>query len=82
MQKNDELKSDPENISFPPTQIGDLELLYEEKLGELIADIENHIRDKTELQNEVRDLHDKLTRFQENNVRVDYRRPNLADNLI
>lgn len=82
MQKNDVEKSDPENIPFPLTQIGDPELLYEERLGELIADNENHIRDKKELQNEVRDLCDRLTRLQENNVGVDCWRLNLADNLI
>lgn len=82
MQKNDEEKSDLENIPFLPTQIENLELLYEERLGELIADNESHIRDKKQLQNEVRHLHDKLTRSQEINVRVDCWQTNLADNLI
>ena len=79
MQKNDEEKSDPEKISFSPTPIGDPELLYEERLGELIADNENHIRDKKELQKELRDLHDRLTRLQEDNVGVDYWRQTLTN---
>lgn len=82
MQKNDEEKSDPENIPLPPTQVGDPELLYEERLGELIADNENHIRDKKELRNEVRDLCDRLTRLHEKNVGVDCWRLNLADKII
>lgn len=72
MQKNDEEKSNPDKITSPPTPIGDPELLYEERLGELMADNENHIREKKELQKELRDLHDRLTRLQDNNVGVGY----------
>lgn len=71
MEKNDEEKSDPDNITSPPTPIGDPELLYEERLGELMADNENHTREKKELQKELRELRDRLTRLQDNNVGED-----------
>lgn len=82
MQKNDEEKPDPDKITSPPTPIGDPELLYEERLGELMADNENHIREKKELQKELRDLHDRLTRLQDNNVGVNRWRRTLINNLL
>lgn len=82
MQKNDEEKSDPDKITSPPTPIGDPELLYEERLGELMADNENHVREKKELQKELRDLHDRLTRLQDNNVGVGCWRRTLTNNLL
>lgn len=83
MEKNDEEKSDPNKItSSPPTPVGDPELLYEERLGELMADNENHIREKKELQKELRELRDRLTRLQDNNVSENYWRRNLTKNLL
>lgn len=82
MQKNDEEKSDSDKITSRPTPIRDPELLYEERLGELIADNENLIREKKESQKEFRDLHDRLTRLQDNNVRVDCWRRTLTNNLL
>ena len=82
MQKNDEEKVDPDKITSPPTPIGDPELLYEARLGELVADNENHIREKKELQKELRELHDRLTRLQDNNVGGDCWRRNFANTLL
>lgn len=82
MEKNDEEKSDQDNITSPPTPIGDPELLYEERLGELMADNENHIREKKELQKELRELRDRLTRLQDNNVGENCCRWNLTKNLL
>lgn len=83
MEKNGEEKSDFDKITSPlPNPIGDPELLYEERLGELIADNDNHIREKKELQKDLRELHDRLTRLQDNNVGEDCRRQKLSNNLL
>jgi hypothetical protein len=55
----------PVNASVP---VNDPELLFEERLGRVMADNENLIREKKELQKDLRELHNRLIRLQENNV--------------
>ncbi len=47
----------------------DPELLFEERFGKVMVDNDNLVRDKKELEKQLRDLHDRLARLQENNVR-------------
>lgn len=53
-----------------PTQIQatDPELLFEQRFGNIIADNDRLSRDKKDLEIELRDLHNRLARLQENNV--------------
>lgn len=50
------------------TQATDPELLFEQRFGKVIADNDKLSRDKKELERELRDLHNRLARLQENNV--------------
>ena len=43
-------------------------LLFEQKFGKLMADNEQLNRERKELQKELRELHNRLARLQENNV--------------
>ncbi|MCJ1428302.1 hypothetical protein MMC29_006211 [Sticta canariensis] len=49
------------------TPYRDPDLLFEEELGKVMAENENHKREKEELQKELRDLHGRFARLQENN---------------
>ncbi len=55
----------PVNASVP---VNDPELLFEERIGRVMAENENLIREKKELQKDLRELHNRLIRLQENNV--------------
>lgn len=46
----------------------DLEMLFEERFGVVMAEIENHVAEKKDLQNDLRDKHNRLMRLQEHNV--------------
>lgn len=46
----------------------DLEILFEERFGVVMAEIENHVAEKKDLQNDLRDKHNRLVRLQEHNV--------------
>lgn len=46
----------------------DLDLLFEERFGKIMAENSNHIREKTELQKDLRELNDRVVRLQDNNV--------------
>lgn len=61
-------ESSDDRTALPSTPYRDPELLIEERLGKVMAENENHRREKEELQKELRDLHDRLIRLQENNV--------------
>ncbi|MCJ1250017.1 hypothetical protein MMC30_007243 [Trapelia coarctata] len=53
-------------VSSKP-QTMDQELLFEERLGKVMADNENIKNEKRELQKDLRELHDRLARLQTNN---------------
>ena len=57
-----------EDIAPSPKPTLDPELLFEERFGKVMADNENLIREKKDMQKDLRDLHDRLVRLQENNV--------------
>lgn len=61
-------ESSDDRTTLPSTPHRDPELLLEEQLGKALADNDNHRREKEDLQKELRDLHDRFTRLQENNV--------------
>jgi hypothetical protein len=50
------------------TPINDPELLFEERVGRIMAENDLIIREKKELQKDLRELHNRLIRLQENNV--------------
>jgi len=50
------------------TQATDPELLFEQRFGKVMADNDKLSKDKADLEKELRDLHDRLARLQENNV--------------
>ncbi len=68
MQKNDETKSEQDRVDLPSPPVGDPELLFEERIGELMAENESYLRERKEFQKELRELHDRLARLQDNNV--------------
>ena len=68
MQENGNSSSDEGNTVLPSTPQKDPELVFEERLAELMAENDDHRREKDELQRDLRDLHDRLARMQENNV--------------
>ena len=47
----------------------DPELMFEQRFGKVMADNENLIREKKDMQKDLQDLHNRLARLQENNVR-------------
>ena len=49
-------------------QAMDPQLLFEERFGKVMIDNDNLMRDKRELEKQLRDLHNRLARLQENNV--------------
>lgn len=55
----------PRRPSYPSP---DPELVLEEQLAKKIAEIDNLVREKKEAQKELRELHERLIRLQENNV--------------
>lgn len=55
-----------------PASVPDLELLFEERFGKIMAENNVHIREKTELQKDLRELHDRVVRLQDNNVSKKY----------
>ena len=61
----------PENGTVVPSKLPEMdqELLFEEKLGKVLADNENLKIEKRELQKNLQELHDRLARLQTNNVR-------------
>lgn len=79
MQKNEESTSEEENTKIPSTPQRDPELLYEERLAKLLAENDDHRREKKDLQKDLGDLHDRLARMQENNVRGSHPRQLLID---
>lgn len=52
--------------SLPP--VPDLELLFEERFGKIMSENNVHIREKIELQKDLREVHDRVARLQDNNV--------------
>lgn len=61
-------ESSDDRTALPSPPYRDPELLLEEQLGKAMADNDNHRREKEDLQKELRELHDRLTRLQGNNV--------------
>ena len=57
-----------EDATPSPKPTLDPELLFEQRFGKVMADNENLIREKKDMQKDLRDLHDRLVRLQENNV--------------
>jgi len=60
----------PENGAAVSSKVPavDQELLFEEKLGKVMADNENIKNEKRELEKGLQELHDRLARLQTNNV--------------
>lgn len=56
---------DPGRASYP---VADPELLLEERLARIMAENDNLVREKKEVRKELRELHERLIRLQENNV--------------
>ena len=56
-----------DSVSSPVNPTFDLELAFEERISQIMADNENLAQDKRELQKDLRDLHNRLERLQENN---------------
>lgn len=50
------------------TPINDPELLFEERVGRIMAENDLIMREKKDLQKDLRELHNRLIRLQENNV--------------
>lgn len=57
-----------EDVTSSPKPTLDPELLFEQRFGKVMADNEKLIRKKKDMQKDLRDLHDRLVRLQENNV--------------
>ncbi|MCJ1265448.1 hypothetical protein MMC22_005326 [Lobaria immixta] len=60
-------ESSDDKTASPSTPYKDPELLFEEQLANVMTENDNHRREKEELQKELRDLHGRLARLQENN---------------
>lgn len=71
------------NSSRPSYPVPDPELLLEERLAKMMAENDNLVREKKEARKELRELHERLARLQENNVgqQVAWRMFKLADML-
>ena len=57
-----------EDVTLSQKSTLDPELLFEQRFGKVMADNEKLIREKKDMQQNLRDLHDRLVRLQENNV--------------
>lgn len=68
IQKDQVQESNDDSNDLPSTPYRDPDLLFEEQLGKVMAESDNHRREKEELQKELRDLDGRLNRLQENNV--------------
>lgn len=60
-------ESSDDKTASPSTPYKDPELHFEEQLANVMTENDNHRREKEELQKELRDLHGRLARLQENN---------------
>lgn len=66
----DEVVEDTPPSKTPVNAVGmDPELLFEERFGKVMTDNDNLLKDKRELEKQLGDLHNRLARLQENNVR-------------
>ena len=61
-------ENEPSDDLSSPQMPANPELLFEQKFGKVMADNEQLNRERKELQKELRELHDRLARLQENNV--------------
>lgn len=71
MQLNSNDASDNSTASHgaaTQAQAADLELLFEQRFGKVMAYNDKLSRDKEELEKDLHDLHNRLARLQENNV--------------
>ncbi|MCJ1368402.1 hypothetical protein MMC16_007544 [Acarospora aff. strigata] len=62
-------------------QAMDPQLLFEERFGKVMIDNDNLMRDKRELEKQLRDLHNRLARLQENNDILQERLTEAEDRL-
>ena len=61
-------QSDDDEPVLSSTPLRDTELLLEERFGKIMAENDEHVREKKELQKDLRELHERMTRLQDNNV--------------
>lgn len=70
--QNSDSESDVEGTQYDggslPSNAVDVDLLFEERFGKLMAEKDVLVTEKKELQEDLRSLHNRLTRLQENNV--------------
>lgn len=70
--QNSDSESDVEGTHYDggslPSNAVDVDLLFEERFGKLMAEKDVLVTEKKELQEDLRSLHNRLTRLQENNV--------------
>lgn len=50
------------------SSVPDIELLFEERFGTIMSENKVHLREKVELHKDLRELHDRVARLQDNNV--------------